>query len=291
MVVGTKFEANLNADKIYIDLTYLPDPIDNKFWLTIKNQSLVTLYFKIICNIPNWSMDTPSDGKLGSVAPAVTGTFTPIITRAKPGAEATDSGDLKIEAYTDAGYTAKIGEDSLSCTTYIEDLENWTDVAKSDFDDGTAQTWTLGNMSVVSDESVEVGGYSVRHYHAQAAASWLYQTFYAEKSLSLPNRNKVRGSLFFAIRMRGAGVPPHGQTRFRNPTITVNGTKVLDIPFSMWYFIGPAYDYYFGWFKLTGDLSAYKGQTVTVRFQAEMGAYDDAWVYCWFDRIVIAGED
>lgn len=286
MVIDTKFEANLNADKIYMDMTYLPDPIKNKFWLTIRNQSLVILYFKIICNITNWSMDTPADGKLGSVGAATIETFTPIITRAKPGAEATDSGNFTIEAYTDAAYTVKIGEDSLDVTVYIEDLENWTDVAKSDFDDGTAQTWTLaGNMTISNTASVEVGGYSARFYRA----GFVSQVVYLEKSISLPNRNKVRVSFFLAYELSGTATYP---AFVRNLSFKVDGVKVFDIPFTVRATVGLEIVRE-GWFKFTADLSAYKGQTKTIRIEDEAGVVPSAprHVTQWFDRIVIAGED
>lgn len=286
MVVGALFQANLNADKICVDLTYLPDTIENKFWLTIKNQSLVTLYFKIICGISSWSLKTPADGKLGSIGAGLTSTFYPIIERSKPGSETTDSGDLTIEAYTDSGYTTKVAEDPLTVTAYIEDLENWTDVEKSDFDDGTAQGWTLdpsAYMSISNDESVEAGGYSARFYRVAS-----YNTDVSvSKSISLPNRDKVRAAFFFAYTLhRTAGT----WVRTGYVSIFADGVKVFDIPF--WIQSIGAGEVTVGWLKVVGDLSAYKNQTKTIKLQIRAnpaGATD--WVKLWFDRIVIAGKD
>lgn len=291
MVVGTIFTANLNAGKIYIDLTYLPDPIKNKFWLTIKNQSLVTLYFKVVCNIANWSMDTPADGKLGSVAGASSTTFTPIITRVNPGAEATDAGSLKIEAYTDSGYTNKIGEDTLDVTGYIEDLEAWTDVAKSDFDDGTVQGWTLATgMSIANDASVEVGGYSARANEFEGAHT---QTYFVEKSLGLPNRAKVRVSFFFGVRIRNTSPTFAKSGQVSALSFKVDGVKLFDIPFNVIKETVPTETTrYYGWLKFTADLSAYKNQTKTVRMEwTNESAGTFLFITSWLDRIVVAGED
>ena len=290
MVIGTLFTANLNADKIYIDLTYLPDPVKNKFWMSIKNQSLVGLYFKIICNIPNWSMDTPADGKLGSVAGGVTTVFTPIITRAKPGAEATDSGNLTIEAYTDSGYTNKIGEDSLDVTTYIEDLENWTDVAKSDFDDGTAQGWTLNPAfwsEDISDEySVEVGGYSAR-LRQRSTSTWNLPAW-IEKSVALPDRNKVRVSWFWAYK----GVTGlNGNIGAHSAQVLVDETIVFDTHTTPYIWSGMVTR---GWLKFTADLSAYKGQTVALKvlvYNRKYGDGNTSELRFYHDRVVIAGKD
>ena len=279
MVVGTIFQASLNADKIYIDMTYLPDPITHKFWLTIKNQSVIALYFKIINNIANWTLTDPADGKLGSVNGGSETTFAITMTRANPGVETMDSGTLVIEAYTDSDYTNKISEDTLNVTVYIEDLESWPDVIKSDFDDGTAQGWTLGpNVSISNDESVEVGGYSAKfdrggEYNTEA---------YIEKTVTLPNRNKVRVSFYIAVHIWDYG-------EAHDLSVLVNGEKVFDIPHE-WY------DYKqgrFGWLKITADLSEYRGQTVTLRIRTYINVhegYNENGI-CWFDRIVIAGKD
>ena len=286
MVVGTIFQANLNADKIYIDLTYLPDPIKHKFWLTIRNQSLSTLYFKIICDIPNWTLDTPADGKLGSVGAGAAITFTPIITRAKPASETEDSGSLKIEAYTDSDYTNKMAEDTLDVTVYIEDLESWTDVIKSDFDDGTAQGWTLSHMNISSTQSVEAGGYSAQFYsHSQ-------YTYNIEasisKSLTLPNRNKVRISFFLAYSIAA----PARYVNVHDLSVMVDDVKIFDLPFKLDRLYSQSKKV--GWVKVAADLSDYKGQTVTLKLRMfgqleESGLY--ATVYIWFDRIVVAGKD
>jgi len=283
MVIGTVFNANLNADKIYIDLKYLSDPIEHTFFLTIKNQSLSTLYFKLICDIPNWSITSPTDGKLGSIASNSSSTITITISRANPNTEVTELGNLIVEAYTDSEYTNKIGEAQLPVEIYIEDLESWEDVEIYDFNDGTSQGWTLGNMSIVNDLSVEAGGYSARCY----GYGNMYP--YLEKSITLPNKNKVRVALFIAVKHDGKG-QISADSHFKNISIQVNDEKVFDIPYTFKSFYGKGV-YTWGWYKIVADLSKYKNQTVTLKISFTISCYTYSRAYAWIDRIVIAGKD
>jgi hypothetical protein len=287
-VVGTAFTANLNANKIFIDMTYLPDPITHKFWLTIQNQSLSALYFKIVNNIANWTLTTPADGKLGSVGAGATGTFTPILSRAKPASETTDTGSLKIEAYTDSGYTNKIGEASLDVTVYIEDLETWTDVTKYDFNDGTAQGWSGG--SVTGEVSVEAGGYSYITPEVGGAT--------ADKSIScsitLPNRAKVRLALYLTLKNRNSHASSGFTVSITALTVKVNGTEVFKIPSTFLSVYAAAGTTVYGspWSKIALDLSAYKNQTVTITITYTLSSPNSsACASAITDRIVVAGKD
>ena len=287
MVIGTIFQANLNADKIYIDLTYLPDPIKHKFWLTIKNQSVTALYFKVISNIANWTVTDPTDGKLGSVAGGSETTFAVTMTRANPGVETVDSGTLVIEAYTDSGYTNKVAEDSLSVTVYIEDLEAWPDVQKFDFEDGSDQGWSGG--TVTNEVSVEVGGYSYRS--AENPGSAAEKTI--SRSITLPNRNNVRLSFFLALKNRSTGAPTL-TAYLEGLRITIDDIEVFNIPIRMITASAPAYStgYSSLWIKVALDLSSYKGQTKTVNIIPKLaGETAAAYASAIFDRIVVAGKD
>jgi len=288
MPIGTIFKANLNADKIYIDMAYLSDPIKYSFWLTVKNQSLSGLYFKLICNIPNWSLESPADGKLGGIGGGVTNTFIITIVRNKPETEVVDEGNLKIEAYTDSNYTNKISEDSLSVTVYIEDLESWSDVDISDFDDGTTQGWTLASdMTISNDQSVEAGGYSARFFRNQK----FDQEASLTKTISLPNRNKVRLSFFLAYRIRTPDI--NYKAMIYNLSVYVDDVKVFDIPFTIDWVRNE--ERIVGWLKFATDLSEYKGQTKTIKIscmcKAEMPTNLFSYVYLWYDNVVIAGKD
>ena len=293
MAVETIFQANLNADKIYIDMTYLPDPIMYRVFITIKNQSLSTLYFKIIVNIPNWSLDTPSDGKLGSVGAGGTGTPTIVIARAKPEAETVDDGNITIEAYTDSNYTSKISEDTLNVTIYIEDLENWTYVQKFDFDDGTDQGWSGGE---VRDEiSVEPAGYSYRTgaFRVDGKATSTGNRSIS-RSITLPNTNKIRLSQFVALRYTGDRSGDYGQ--LVGVSVKVNDAEVFKLSGVALSKSGATTGYSTRWIKLTADLSDYRDQTVTITITYTLKAYASVqgysvWLYAIVDRIVIAGKD
>lgn len=289
MVVEAIFQANLNADKIIMDLKYLSDPINHKFWLTIRNQTIQTLYFKLVCDIPNWSITSPTDGKLGSVESGKTSTFAAIISRSKPSNEVTESGNMTVEAYTDSEYTNKVAEAQLPVTVYIEDLESWPDVEISDFEDGTSQGWTLGNnVSIENDLSVEAGGYSARYYFRPGHDNRA-ETSYISKSVTLPNRNYVRLAFFFAVELYVKYANYASDFKFLN--VQINGTKVFDIPFLILRRTTVGTQRW-GWFKIGADLSEFKGQTVEIKIEwtAYVGSgYNH--VKVWIDRIVIAGKD
>jgi hypothetical protein len=283
----TQFQANLNANNIYIDYSNLPDPITHKFWLLVKNQYTSTLYFKISSYIDNWTMTSPSDGKLGGISPASQSVFIIIMTRPKPSGETTDTGYFKIEVFSDSNYTVKVGEAILNVTVYIEDLENWTDVIIYDFNDGTSQGWTLSSgVSVSNDKSLEPTGYSIKGSVSNADV-----TQYIEKTITLPNRNKVKMNFYKSCQVRSltAGTE-YGN--YRGLSIKVNNILVFEIPFKIVDVSVPPYGIYSaGWWKFCLDLSAYKGQTVTIRIEWKLWASTQGATNVYLDRIVIAGKD
>jgi hypothetical protein len=285
--IVTLFQANLNANNIYIDYSNLPDPITHKFWLLVKNQYTSTLYFKISSYIDNWTMTSPSDGKLGGISPASQSVFTIIMTREKPSEETTDTGYFKIEVFSDSNYTVKVGEATLNVTVYIEDLENWTDVTIYDFNDGTSQGWTLSSgLSISNERSIEPTGYSIKGSITNGDT-----TQYIEKTITLPNRNKVRINFYKSFRFFSTSSTTRS-CNYRELSVKVNDVKVLDFPFVMIYLSIPGYaSYSYGWWKFCLDLSEYKGRSVTLRIEWKM--YSEAYIYseAYLDRIVIAGKD
>jgi len=289
--VNMMFTASINADKIYIDYSNLPDPISHKFVLNIQNQSVNTLYFKILSYISNWSITDPSNGQLDYVSSGDSKNYIITMSRSRPSGEVTDAGYLRVQAFTDSGYANKIGEVNLGVTVYIEDLENWTDVIINSFDDGTTQGWTISPyLSVVNDRSIEAGGYSLKTYMVTGGTS--PSSFYLEKTMTLPNRNKVRINFYKSLRF-SATSSYSINCYLRNVSVKVSGNKTFDIPSDIIFDhvpIGQTHD--LGWYKFTADLSAYKGQTVTVRIEWQIGGWDigvNAW--SWLDRVVIAGKD
>jgi hypothetical protein len=283
---GVVFVANVNADKIYIDMSNIPDPVRHTFKLRILNQSNTTLYFKIICNVSNWSLQTPSDGKLGSIGSGGSNNFDIVITREKPSTETIDSGYFTIQAFTDSGYNNKVSEDNLNVTVYFEDLENWTDVIISDFNNGTSQGWTLSTgFSVSNDKSVETGGYSIKSSGTSGS-----RTMYIEKQISIPNRNKVRLNFYLTCVISNSYTT--AKTGYVDHlSVKCDGNKVFEIAPIFWGGSIPANTTYtYGWSKFCCDISAYRGLTVVVRIEFEEYTYD-TFINSWIDRIVIAGKN
>jgi hypothetical protein len=288
--IGAVFVANLNADKIFIDMSNIPDPTKHTFKLRIQNQANTGLYFKIVCNVSNWSIYAPTNGQLGSVGSGSTADFDVTISRTKPSTETTDTGYFTIQAFTDSGYVNKVAEANLNATVYFEDLENWTDVIISNFNDGTAQGWTLGTgLSILNNKSVETGGYSVESSILTGGS----RTFYIEKTITIPNRNKVRLNFYLACRISNTHINTAYAGHINSMSIKCGGNKVFEIvPIIFGGSIYQSNTYLYGWSKFCGDLSAYKGQTVTVRIEfVEYSQNTYIQINSWLDRVVIAGKD
>jgi hypothetical protein len=142
-------------------------------------------------------------------------------------------------------------------------------------------------MTIANDRSVEAGGYSVKTPQVNSTSP---VTLYIEKSITLPNNNKVRISFYKSLRfIYGYG---SGYGYFGNISIKVDGSAVYSIPLTILsgYSTGAAVD--LGWYKFTADLSAYKGQTVTIRIEWQLWSnVAGLYTFSWLDRVVIAGKD
>lgn len=293
MSVGGLFTANLNADKIYNDLTYLADPILHKFWLTIQNQSLSTLYFEIVNTVSNWSLNTPANGQLGAVAAGVTSTLTVILTRANPAAEAIDTGSLTINAYSDAGYTTLVATAALAITSYIEDLENWTNVTITDFNDGTSQGWSGG--AVTSEVSVEAGGYS--YSSAGRPLSNPGNETLSRASTAIPNNTKVRVCLYLTLKVANSTGSSSVTGYLNLLRILIAATQVFSTPaattvLSKFIATLSTTGYTSPWIKIVADISAYKNQSVTLNVLGNLtSSHNATTAYFIIDRVVIAGKD
>lgn len=283
------FESNLNAALQLVELKWLSDPIYHRFGLLIRNQSSETFYFKLFNGLPNWDFGTELPGtdeqELGSLAGGTSSWFLIDMVRALPVGEVIDSGNHILKAYLDADYLNEVASDILSMVASIEDLEAWDDVDISDFDDGTAQGWTLGGSPVaaftVSDvKSVEADGYSLRHAYTSPSPGGHWISAHITKSVYVPNRLKARMSFFYnwaygnyhltttaELHVQVDGVDVYFENRKISPTSVVN------------------------WQKYMVDLTSYKGETVDLKIYLKYwsktgGSFND-----FIDRIVIAGKD
>ena len=281
------FASDMGDPVIVIDKKHVPGYLRHRFYLLIENTCGSPLYFKLIEQIPNWELGTttavPADGKLGAIDAGKSKGFWGVITRNLPVGESEDVGHFIVEAYPDDTYTGLIESHSHPTTIYIEDLENWPDVQKWDFDDGTAQGWTLySGMSISNEKSIE-SGYSVRYYHVRPSQSGWYYYPYLSRSVTLPHKAKVRLSFYFSGEWGG-----NGNVAFSYLTVLVN-----DSPIPLTHGIPFGDDKIIHWSKAGVDLSDYRGQTVTIKIRAkwDFSAYPSSvWGKWYLDNIVIAGK-
>lgn len=283
------FTAYANSNNIVLDSTYLADPIEYSIPILIQNQSTQDLYFKVVVGNPNWSLVSPTNGELGSVGATTSSAFGIKLQRTKPTTDVVETIPLTIEAYTDSGYTNKVDEGSLDVNITIANIRNWANVTIYDFDDGTAQGWTLGSgWSVSNAASVQPGGYSLEYYNVGKA------TFTGSVSLTttLPTNAKVAMNLLMAAKFNPLSTKI---VRLNYIKIKVNGNDVFMISNMSkigYEFTGASDDriHVYDWANLGVDLSAYAGQTVTINI--EVSVYSDYYAnkfWIWIDDIIIAG--
>lgn len=298
------FESEINDPIIVIDKTHIPGFVRQTISIGVYNVSDSTLYFKILEQIPNWVIDptgdVPLDGKLGAISPGEEKHFEGVILADLPLGESEDTGNFVVEAYTDAGYVNLIESHSHPTTIYIEDLESWANVQKWDFDDGSAQGWTLDGMNVDGSYSVDVPGYCLRkYYNPDGGLSWRSSPFYMSKSIIFPNTNKLRLSFYFRLVVTSQSYG--AKLYLSNLQGFLDDEKIFDCykpeegkilyilvtvgecPWSR--------DSY--WVKTGFDISEYKGSTKTVKISGLMWLYSrDTYGQgrILFDNIVVAGK-
>lgn len=288
-----RFESEMNDPIIVIDKTHIPNLVRHNFSLWIDNTSDGTLYFKIVEELPNWVLgdtpDVPADGKLGAIAAGSSKHFIGLTERSLPVGESEDDGRFKVECYPDDTYTGLIESHSHPTTIYIEDLESWSNVQKSDFDDGTSQGWSLHDLGISGARSIAEGGYSL---WCHGALSDYSRTPTMTKTIALPNTSKVRIGWFFLYRVNTDAYRTYWVKNF---TLSINGEVVMRIlrdDIYLFYF-GPNSVGELGWFKAGADISTYKGQSVEVELRAEFrgGNYSGVYAELYIDDVVIAGKN
>lgn len=278
------FEAYLNAQLQLVDAKWLADPVNHRFGLFVRNQSSQTLYFKLFNAIPNWDFGTELPGtdekELGSIGAGGSVWYPIDMVRELPVDEVIDTGNFTLKAYSDADYLNEIDSDPLSMVASIEDIETWDDVTISDFDDGTAQDWTLDGFEVNPAKSVEASGYSLRRVFSDThtVGHWIY--WYAQKSVYIPNRLKCRLGFFYTWAYGNFDKVRKGYIIVYVDGVAVfyENRKVAPASVSNWQ-------------KYLVDLTSYKGQTVLLKIgfgydSIRYASYND-----YIDRIVIAGKD
>ena len=132
------FTADAAEPDLYNDVSDLPNPFTLNVLLGISNtHPSSTLYFKasIVSPPADYSV---SSTNLGSLAPGANGFFTFKPTRAQPSLTAGEYDEtltLKIDAYTDAGYSVPYANKTLSVTIHHFNHTDaaWTVIEHADF--------------------------------------------------------------------------------------------------------------------------------------------------------------
>lgn len=307
----TIFQANLASNVMYIDLANMPPTsFLQQFQLEIKNQSLQILYFTLtVSNLPNWSLSNPSNGRLGSVAAGSSSYFFPILTRSTPtSGDTSDTGYLTITVFSDANYTTQIDYANLTCTVYLENTENWSDVTIEPFAVGNSYGWTNGTLN--NDISVEANGYNYTSTIDSNQQNTDVVVTFTRNNTVLSSKAKLRMTFYGVLKGQNTAVGDSVIDFLKRVQVQINGTTVYDTSSSL--FAGtpsstpPAVPqisvtgvqivYSQPWLKFTVDLSAYSGQTVNITILVTLYEHITSQtgnIYCWFimDRVVRAGSD
>jgi len=133
---------------VYGDLVNIPDPIKLNQNVSIYNYDDVALYMKVDGYATGWTFTTNNLGSLGSGA-NMTRYLDRFGSRAKPGAETTETVTFRLRAYTDSGYTNLkwTFERVVTIILIKSDDGSWTQDFYDNFDDGTVMGWAVANES------------------------------------------------------------------------------------------------------------------------------------------------
>ena len=132
------FVADLAEPDLYNDINGLPDPFTMNIILGITNTHTATLYFKASISSPPAAY-TSSSTNLGSLAAGQSGFFVFVPARHLPtltAGEYDETLTFRVDAYTDAGYSAAYANQTLSVSVHHFDHADasWTVVEHAAFD-------------------------------------------------------------------------------------------------------------------------------------------------------------
>ena len=255
------FTVNVN-DTVYIDrwgISTLAEFI-TALGLQVWNKSPREVYIKALIEDPNsnWTFDDNTTTKqLGKVDGFNYENFYVNLKRAVPSTDVEDEQfTLKIEFYKDNSYSQKVDTLSKTITVNIIDFRNtagWT-TQIDDFDDCTAQGWSLSGFTVSSSASVNPNGCSLTFTKTSSSG-----TAYIAKSISVPT-GVQKATLVFYYGVAGYGTYKD-ESELR---VYVNNTKVFSLRSD-----GKKG----GWWQSSIDLTQYAGQNITVKIEEYLKAW------------------
>lgn len=187
---------------IYRDILNLPSTTYLGLTIRYFNFDDVTLYFRITGTGPGYTFGTVDLGSLASGTSAYRN-LDNFASRSRPASELTETVDLILRAYTDAGYTNLKWTYTRTVTViWINSADpSYTQDYLNNFDDGTVQGWACvceaqclvgqPTIAVVSDYVLSPPN-SLRMRSQRAAAyTWARTRLY--KSFATPDRNRIYG--------------------------------------------------------------------------------------------------
>lgn len=292
--------ADLSTDvtkNLFIDrwgISTLTD-FTTKLYARFENKSPQFVYIKAVINDPsrNWTFNDGTTAKtLGAVGGlGITHKYL-TLKRAVPSIDVEgEQFTITFEIYKDSAYTQKIDQIAKSITAYIVDFKNntaWTLVDNSDFDDGTAQGWTLSLFTIASTASLIASGYSA-YYYLSGTTATKYPSL--KKTITLPPAT-VAGLIFYWGAHLFSGWPL-SRAYLKYVRVYVNGTKIYE-------------DYVNasvnnsnntpnrceGWYQVGIDLTQYAGQSVTIKieFELKLDESRNMWIRSAVDNILVVAK-
>ena len=258
-----------------------------------SNKSPQLVYVRAILNDPtgNWTYDDGTTSKdLGSVDAFGTSNKYFTLKRSVPPSDVEDEQfTITFEIYKDSSYTQKIDQIVKTIMAYIVDFRNnsnWT-TDLSNFDDGTAQGWTLNLFSIDNTASIEANGYSA-YYYLSGTTATKYPSI--EKTITVPSGATKAGLVFYwGAHLYSAWNGKY--SRFKYVRVYVNGTKIYED------YVNATVDYnpthrYEGWYQVSVDLSSYAGQSVIIKieFEEKLDYSSSMWIKSAIDDVMVVSK-
>ncbi|MEM1725153.1 MAG: hypothetical protein QXW71_05235 [Thermoplasmata archaeon] len=255
---------------IYIDTYEAPNTINFRVHLSVRNQSLQTLWFRL--SQPHEDI-TPSYINLGSVGAGSTATLTPTFSVPKPSQDVTYSGNWKIEAFTDSNYSNKVTEATKFTEVRLCDLSQWDQILFTTFDNGTSQGWTMAAYVGIRGDWSVYPGYSIGYHMYPGISVSITSQFY--RDVNIPIASMVLMSFYF---VQWNNNPSANYTRLY---IKVDDTTIFDYRRSI-------YDSTYGPYRICVNLTPYQGGTRRINFLIDGRCSSNTQLKWWIDNIRIA---
>jgi hypothetical protein len=235
-MVNVTFTADVNEPDLYNDVKDLTDPFNLNIVISITNTYSATLYFQA-------SLVTPPEGytntsaNLGAITAGANTIFTFSPTRAQPSlttGEYDEELTIKIEAFTDSGYTSSAGSQTVVQDIYHFDHTDgsWTVLNHATFDSNTYDGWNVTQVAsfeggIAEPFMLTSSSYLTPFY----ALTSMYSVYYCNKQTFNTNSyTKAR----FVIHYKTTGQYGVGNLAIIMNDTLVKKSAVITAPYNRW---------------------------------------------------------